>query len=71
MWCMLLNIVKGAEKFEDTMTVEGVLYPTFQEACNVLGLLDNDKEWYEAMEEAMFWATPFVLRGLFSTIIIF
>lgn len=68
---MLLNVVRGAQKFADIRTIDCVVYPTFQEVCNALGLLDNEKEWEEALEEATFWATPSVLRGLFSTIIIF
>lgn len=41
---ILLNIVKGPQSYEDIRTVYGILYSTFQEACNTLGLLNNDKE---------------------------
>lgn len=68
---MLLNVVKGPQRCEEIRTVEGVIYATFQEACNALSLLDNDNEWDAALEEAAFSATPISLRNLFSTITIF
>lgn len=68
---MLLNVVRGPQSYEEIRTVDGVLHLTFQEACNELGLLDNDKEWDEALQEASIWATPSQLRNLFATIIIF
>ena len=39
---MLLHIVKGAKSFSDVRTVEGHRYPTFQDACQALGLLGDD-----------------------------
>ncbi|XP_042027246.1 uncharacterized protein LOC121774434 [Salvia splendens] len=41
----LLNIVKGASSYEDIKCVNGVQYDTFRDACFVLGLLDDDKEY--------------------------
>ncbi|XP_057252064.1 uncharacterized protein LOC125494157 [Beta vulgaris subsp. vulgaris] len=40
----LLNFVKGATCYEDIRVVDGVLHPTFKEACYVRGLLDDDKD---------------------------
>jgi hypothetical protein len=36
---MLLNIVCDATSFENLRTVDGILYPSFKEACIALGLL--------------------------------
>ncbi|XP_076900374.1 uncharacterized protein LOC143554528 [Bidens hawaiensis] len=49
---ILLNKVKGPECFEDIRTVDGVVYETFRDACYKRGLLDDDKEYIEAIEEA-------------------
>lgn len=49
---MLLNVVRGPLSYEQIRTDDGILYSTFQEACNALGLLDDDKEWDEALQEA-------------------
>lgn len=54
---ILLNIVRGPISYEKIRTVNGVLYSTFQEACNALGLLDNDIEWIEALQETSICAT--------------
>jgi hypothetical protein len=49
---MLLNIVKCPQSFEEIRTANGVLYPTFKSACYALGLLDDDKKWYECLNQA-------------------
>ncbi|XP_074318340.1 uncharacterized protein LOC141655147 [Silene latifolia] len=68
---VLLNIVKGAQSYQEIRTLGDVVYPTFKEACYVHGLLNNDKEWYEAMSGANKWAMPSQLRELFVTMILF
>jgi hypothetical protein len=37
----------------------------------VYGLLSNDKEWYNAFDEATNWATSGQLRQLFVTMLLF
>ena len=49
---MLLNVAKGATSYEDLRTIAGVMYPTFKDACQALGLLGDDNEWREALREA-------------------
>ena len=66
---MLLHIVKGAKSFSDVRTVEGHRYPTFQDACQALGLLGDDREWSFAMSDAAHWAFPYQLRELFVTLL--
>ena len=49
---MLLNIIKGPRNFAEIRIVNGIVYETYQETCYALGLLDNDKEWHDAILEA-------------------
>ena len=49
---ILLNHVRGPTCFEDLRTVEGAVLSTFQEACQKLGLLEDDTEIENAMKEA-------------------
>lgn len=67
---ILLNKVKGPKCFQDIRTVDGILYPTFKEACYALGLLDDDKEYINAIEEASFWGSGCYLRRLFATLLL-
>nr|GEX89602.1 helitron helicase-like domain-containing protein [Tanacetum cinerariifolium] len=52
-------------------TVNDVVYPTCQAACEALGLLENDREWEITLEEAAFTATPTELRTLLAHILTF
>ncbi len=68
--CLLLTAVKGATSFEDLRTVNNQVKPTFKEACIALGLLSDDNEWHQCLEEAGLMATGHQLRILFTTILI-
>jgi hypothetical protein len=68
---MLLNVIKGPRSFQEIRIVNNVLHPTFRSACYALGLLDDDKEWHEALNHASHWASGKQLRELFVTILIF
>ncbi|XP_072073940.1 uncharacterized protein [Arachis hypogaea] len=52
---LLLNYVKGATSYEEIRTLDGVMYATFKDACYARGLLDNDKEYVDAIKEANHW----------------
>lgn len=67
---VLLNIIKGPTCFEDIRTVNGELFPFFRDACYALGLLDDDKEYIECIQEASFWGTGHYLRSLFAMLLI-
>ncbi|CAH1439013.1 unnamed protein product [Lactuca virosa] len=54
---ILLNKVRGPTSFEDIRTVNREICPTFRDACYALGLLDDDKEYIEAIKEASHSAT--------------
>ena len=43
---LLFTVVRGATSFENLRTVDGIVFPTFKEACISLGLLENDGEWW-------------------------
>jgi len=67
---MLLTVVKGATSFEDLRTFDGVLLPTFKEACKQRGLLRDDHEWVQCLDEAAEMQVGSQLRTLFATILL-
>lgn len=62
----LLLSVRGPTSFEDLRTVEGVLQPTFKDACMALGLVQNDASWVVALRDAVEYAMPPQLRQIFD-----
>jgi len=68
---MLLHIVKGATSFSEIRTITRHEYPTFRSACEALGLLGDDQEWSLALNDAAQWASPYQLRQLFITLLLF
>ncbi|KAF7808074.1 ATP-dependent DNA helicase PIF1-like [Senna tora] len=60
----------GPTCYEDIRTINGVVYPTFNNACYVMGLLDDDKEYIEGIVEGSKWSLGFYLRKLFATLLI-
>ncbi|XP_071708683.1 uncharacterized protein [Rutidosis leptorrhynchoides] len=77
-WCnrsraikLLLNKVKGPQTYEEIHTVDGTLHPTFKDACFAYGLINDDREWTTAINEARLWASGAQLRDLFVTILLF
>ncbi|XP_052119105.1 uncharacterized protein LOC110273073 [Arachis duranensis] len=67
---LLLNIQKGCVSFVDIRTVAGVVYNTFKEACYALGLLQDDKEFVDAILEAGNWASANYIRDLFVVLLL-
>src|SRR6202789_1450016 len=65
----LLAAVKGATSFEDLRRGDGVLLPSFHQACLARGLLEDDNEWRQCLQEAAHMATGHQLRNLFVTIL--
>ncbi|XP_074356265.1 uncharacterized protein LOC141695964 [Apium graveolens] len=66
---MILMHIKGATSFKDLRTVNGIMYNTYNEACDALGLLKDDKQWDVAMTENSNHAMPFQMRQLFVFIL--
>jgi hypothetical protein len=67
--CLLLTVVKGATSFEALRTFQGVLHPTFREACIAYGIAEDDNEWHQCLNEAKHMAVGHQMRHLFVTII--
>ena len=66
---LLLTAVKGVFSYEELCTVNNQAKATFKEACIALGLLSNDNEWHQCLQEAGQMATGHQLRVLFVTIL--
>ena len=66
---LLLTTVKGATSFEELYSFEGTVYPSFREACIARGLLDNDNEWHQCLQDASHMQAGCQLRQLFATIL--
>ncbi|XP_057734594.1 uncharacterized protein LOC130950047 [Arachis stenosperma] len=66
---MLLNIVRGPTSYEDVKTYNGVIYSSFRDACYARGLLDDDQEYVDAIEEASHWGSGHYVRKLFATLL--
>lgn len=64
-------MVKGARSFEEIRTIDHVVYSTYRAACYAHGLLDDDKEWDDAIKQASNWALGKQLRELFATLLLF
>jgi hypothetical protein len=52
---MMLNCIKSATSYEHLQIVDGIEHNTF-DACITMGLLADDNEWHQALEEAGLWA---------------
>ncbi|XP_076900484.1 uncharacterized protein LOC143554659 [Bidens hawaiensis] len=67
---ILLNKVKGPKCFEDIRKVDGEVCATYRDACYKRGILDDDNEYIEAIEEASHTTSGYYLRSLFATMLI-
>ena len=68
---VILNHVKGPTGFQDLLTVNGITYPTFKQAAEQRGLLENDNSIRQCMLEVANIRMPLALRRLFATILVF
>ena len=68
---MLFAHQKGCKSFIEVRTINNHTFPTYRAACQAMGLLDDDKEWDIALEEASMTATASQLRTLFCHILIY
>ena len=65
----LLTVVKGSKSWEDLKSFNGKLYDSFHAACLARGLLENDDEWRQCLQEASLTHVGRQLRQLFSLIL--
>ncbi|XP_059289718.1 uncharacterized protein LOC132043247 isoform X6 [Lycium ferocissimum] len=63
---LLLNIIKGPISYDELRND----HSTFRDACYALGLLDDDKEYVDAIKEASNWGMPSYLRQLFVMLLL-
>ena len=68
---LLLNEIKGPTSFQCLRTVGGVLHPTYKSACRALGLLQDDINWDETLQEAALSRSPQMIRELFGVMLVF
>ncbi|XP_074351717.1 uncharacterized protein LOC141690860 [Apium graveolens] len=66
---MLLVHIKGATSYQDLKSVNGFVHTLFQEACDALGHLKDDRQWDVAISENAVHAMPRQLRQLFVHIL--
>ncbi|XP_019163618.1 PREDICTED: uncharacterized protein LOC109159959 [Ipomoea nil] len=55
---------------QNICTFNGIEYITFRDACYARGLLDDDKEYIDVIEEASHWSSAHSMRKLFVTLLI-
>ncbi|CAK8568648.1 unnamed protein product [Lathyrus sativus] len=66
----LLNYVKGPTSYDNIKIVNNIKHNTFKDTCFALGLLDDDKEFVDAVMEASHWGIESFLRSLFATLLV-
>lgn len=66
---MLFNVVCGPIKFNDIKTYNGVLYPSYKDACYAMGLLEDDHEYIDDILRRSFTCSEAQLRQLFVTML--
>ncbi|RYR19939.1 hypothetical protein Ahy_B03g064909 [Arachis hypogaea] len=66
---MLLNYQKGCQTFADIQSVDGVVHDTYKQACYAIGLLQDDKKFIDAINEASSWASPSYIRRFFAMLL--
>ncbi|GKC59671.1 ATP-dependent DNA helicase PIF1, partial [Tanacetum coccineum] len=54
---VLLNKVRGAKDWIDFKKYDNVVYPTYKDACQARGLLEDDKEYIDGILEASLWGS--------------
>lgn len=68
---ILMKFVRGATSFEDIRTVNSTVHQSFKAACYAMGILQDDKEWVNCINEAANWASGNQLHHLFATILFY
>lgn len=67
---ILLTKQRGCTGYDSIKTVDGKVLPTFQDACSALGMLQDDKEFIDAILETSIVGSGFQMRLLFVRLLI-
>ena len=68
---LLLTHVEAPTSFKDLLCFRDTVYPTYKAACIARGLLQDDSEWENCLQEATVIALPKQIRRLFATLLVF
>ncbi|KAK9873683.1 hypothetical protein WA026_023683 [Henosepilachna vigintioctopunctata] len=68
---ILLLHTPGPKSFRDLLTVNGIVYSTFQEAAQQRYLICSDEEWKRTLEHAALVDMPGSMRKLFAYLLCF
>ena len=68
---LLLTHVEAPTSFEDLLSFNSIVHPTYKAACIARGLLQDDTEWENCLQEAAVIALPKQIRRLFATLLVF
>ena len=66
---MLLHTIRGPTSFAALRTIDGEECETYREACQRLGLLEDDQQWDRTLAEAATTSFAAQLRSLFGIIL--
>ncbi|GJS08334.1 hypothetical protein Tco_0365130 [Tanacetum coccineum] len=66
---VLLHKQKGPEDWDKIKEVNDIVHPTYRDACYAMGLLDDDREYIDAIEEANSWACGEYVRKVFARLL--
>jgi hypothetical protein len=66
---LLLNVQVGCTSYEDLRTVNGQVYDSFREACAALHLLEDDREFIDAIKEVVVLGSGIYLRRMFAKLL--
>jgi hypothetical protein len=67
----VVELRQGATSYEHLRTMDGTKHNTFKDACIAMGLIANDNEWHQALEEAGLWASGRQLHDMFAFMLMF
>jgi hypothetical protein len=67
---LLLITVPGPTSYEDLRTHEGIVYPTFRDACVARGLTEDNQEGVQTLTDSVPFMMPHALRGLFAILLV-
>ncbi|KAL6516143.1 hypothetical protein OROGR_019448 [Orobanche gracilis] len=67
---ILLIVQRGCDSFESIKTVDGVVYPTFHDACEALGYMEDDREYVDGIIGVSGLGYGHHLRDLFVRLLI-